>query len=103
MASVTNFPRIAKAPDTMLDYTVDWSKWLEQTSGDTVESAAWTLSSVDISIPVDPLFAPYTSPASATIWLEGGMLDQNYNVTCQITTVAGRTEDYTFTLVCQNL
>ena len=101
MSSVPNFTRFAKAPDTRLDYTVDWSKWLEPLSGDTITDVDWTVPT-GIDIPTDPTFAPFFTTTAATIWLEGGTLGVNYDIVCHITTAAQRTEDHTFIIVCQH-
>lgn len=77
--------RFVKDPDAVLDYAIDWSRWL--VAGDAVQSALWTAPS-GISIDDDAL-----SGALATVWLSGGTPGETYVVTCSITTTMGRADD----------
>ena len=78
-----------KDPDAILDYTVDWSRWL---GTDTILASQWT-------VPTDltEVSAAHT-PTSATVWLSGGTVGQSYPVTNRITTTSGRTDDRTITI-----
>lgn len=79
-----------KDPDSILDYPMDWSDWLE--TGDSISTAVWTvpagLTKTD-EIVASPL---------ATIWLSGGSTTPGtrYEVVCHITTAAGREDDRAF-------
>jgi hypothetical protein len=57
-----------KDPDAVLDYSVDWSKWL---AGDQIEASAWSVS--------DPALKPADDTNTitrATVWLAGGVAGQ---------------------------
>jgi hypothetical protein len=78
-----------KDPDAILDYAVDWSRWL---AGDTIAASLWI---------VPAGLAKVTESNSATkaiVWLSGGTAGQSYTVTNRITTAGGRTEDRSFTI-----
>ena len=73
-----------KDPDAILDYTVDWSRWLET---DTILASQWT-------VPTGLTEGSAThTPTSATVWLSGGTAGQAYTVTNRITTHGGRTDE----------
>ena len=75
-------------PDALLDYSVDWSRWL--VSGDTIASVSWTVPS--------GITNDHTSNTTsrATIWLTGGTPGKSYQITCHVVTAAGREDDRTF-------
>jgi hypothetical protein len=79
-----------KDPDAILDYQVDWSKWL---GADTIETSIWLV----------PAGLTKTSagntPTTATIWLGGGVDGESYTLTNRITTAEGRTDDRSVTLL----
>lgn len=75
-----------KDPDSVLDYRVDWSAWLD---GDTIIASTFTPADDTLTVDLD-LFTTTT----ATVWLSGGTLGKT-TVTNHITTAAGRQNDYT--------
>ena len=82
-----------KDPDAVLDYSVDWSKWLV---GDQIETSAWFVN--------DPSLQPAddsNTTTRATIWLAGGEGGQLYTVTNRITTSGGRTDERSFVIQVQ--
>lgn len=74
-----------KDPNAVKDYAIDWSLWLDS---DTVITSDWDvptgLTGSDEDIAVDGL--------STSLWLEGGTLKEDYDVTNTVTTAGGRTE-----------
>ena len=79
----------AKDPNAILDYSVDWSRWL---AGDEIATSEWI-------VPVGLAKASDTNTTTkATAWLSGGAAGQSYAVTNRITTTGGRTEDRTMTI-----
>jgi hypothetical protein len=77
---------MTKDPAAVLDYEVDWSKWLAG-DGDTIfahEVTAPTGITVDSST---------RTSTAVTFWLSGGTVGQQYIVTVQITTAAGRIDE----------
>lgn len=79
----------SKDPNAVLDYAVDWSRWL---AGDEISTSEWTvpggLTKVSDSM----------TTTKATVWLSGGTAGQSYIVTNRITTTGSRTEERSFTI-----
>jgi hypothetical protein len=76
-----------KDPNAVLDYTIDWTRWL---AGDQIATSEWLVPTGLTKM------ADSTTASSATVWLSGGTAGQTYTVTNRITTAAGRTEDRSF-------
>jgi hypothetical protein len=77
--------KFRKDPDAVLDYSFDWSKWLQ---GSEAIIAHTVIAPTGITLD--------SSDADAervTAWLSGGTNGTTYNVTCRITTDQGRTDD----------
>jgi hypothetical protein len=79
----------AKDPNAVLDYTIDWARWL---AGDQIATSEWLVP------PGLTKVADTKTAASATVWLSGGTPSESYIVTNRITTAGGRTEDRSFTI-----
>ena len=79
-----------KDPDEVLDYTFDWTDYLE--TGETIASYVIT---ADTGIT-----SGTESQASGvvTYWLTGGDATYTYKVACKIVTSAGRTAERTVTV-----
>lgn len=78
-----------KDPNAILDYSIDWTRWL---AGDQIATSEWIVPSGLTKM------ADSTTTTSATVWLSGGSAGQSHTVTNRITTAAGRTEDRSFTI-----
>jgi hypothetical protein len=78
-----------KDPNAVLDYTIDWTRWL---AGDQVATSEWLVPTGLTKM------ADTKTASSATVWLSGGTAGQSYMVTNRITTAGGRTEDRSFTI-----
>lgn len=84
-----------KDPNAVVDYRIDWSKWL--TDGDTIATSEWT-------VPAGvTMTTEYNDDTSATIWLSGGTAGENYSLTNRITTSGGRTQDRTIIIQVKEL
>lgn len=84
-----------KVAAARLDYAMNWSAWLD---GDTLSAVAWTVSDAALIVgsgTYDPVF----TSTLATVWLLAGVAGGEYEVTCSITTAAGRINSAAFTLV----
>ena len=80
-----------KDPQAVLDYTIDWTKWLDEV-GETIATRTWI-------VPTGLTKVTETNTTKlATVWLSGGTVETNYTVTNRITTVAGRTDDRSITI-----
>jgi hypothetical protein len=78
-----------KDPHAVLDYTIDWTRWL---GGDTIATSEWL-------VPAELTLAAHTKTiSSTTIWLSSGTAGESYTVTNRISTDGGRTEDRSFTV-----
>jgi hypothetical protein len=84
-----------KDPAAELDYTVDWTKWL---AGDTISTSSWTIPSGLTK----GTKGESNTTKTATIWLKGGTLGTEYTVTNKIVTVAGRTDERSFTITIED-
>lgn len=80
-----------KDPDSRLDYQLNYYSWL---NGDSISTSTWIIGS-GITQSTGSYVPVYTG-TTATIWLEGGTTDTNYDITNRITTAAGRIYDYSF-------
>lgn len=92
--SKTGKALIIKDPDAVLDYTFDWTAWLDAI-GDTISTK-----SVAVTSGSDP--ASNIAVASSTVvgktvvvWVSGGAAGETASLRCRITTVGGRTDDRT--------
>ena len=83
-----------KDPDAKLDYSVDWSEWLEE--GDSISASVWTVTAGITKI------SDAHANGVATIWLSGGTAETQYNVANKITTTAGRIDERTLSIIVQS-
>jgi len=90
-ADAIQFPIWIKDPDDVEDYTLDWAARLV---GDDFIIAADFICSAELHI-VSVNFTHHM----ATVWLSGGIEGSTYEITCRITTDAGRVHERTFQLV----
>ena len=81
-----------KDPDAVLDYGVDWSKWLA--AGETILSHTIT---AETGITKD---SDSEADGAVTIWLSGGTAGERYNVACKIVTLT-RTDERTIIIKCE--
>lgn len=78
-------------PASVLDYTIDWSVWLDD--GDVITASTWAVPA-GISAVVDTNGTTY-----ATVWLTGGTIGTGYRVTNHITTSDGREDERSLRIV----
>ena len=83
----------SKDPNAVLDYAIDWSKWL---AGDQIAESTWSVSDNALQATEETSTATRT-----TVWLSGGAAGQSYTVTNKITTEAGRTDERSFIVLVQ--
>lgn len=86
------FPEFDKDPQAILDYEVDWTAWL---GTDTISDSSWS-APVGITI-----VTTSNTTTTAKVWLSGGTVGERYNVTNEIETVGGRTDDRTITIIVE--
>ena len=78
--------RWIKDPDATLDYTLDFTEWLD---ADTLSTATWSAPGVTV-------VSSSTTTTTATVWISGGTAGKVYQVRCRVTTAGGRVDDRTF-------
>lgn len=99
--------KFTQDPSEILDYTLDWTALLVE--GDSLAAVIFlpdsglNLLSQDFTNEGTLwwLQANNTNRSIATVWLYGGNVGSLYNVSCHITTVAGRQENRTFQIKIQ--
>lgn len=86
-----NKPTIVKDPNAVLDYTIDWSDWLQPISD--------TIASVAVSVTGVTLDDTTNDGTSVTIWVSGGTAGTKGSARVRITTAGTgaqpRTDDRT--------
>lgn len=89
-----------KDPDAVKPFVVNWDDFLTN-EADTITGSAWLINGIheddwvadgDGSLVIE---SKSNTTTRATIWLSGGTLDDDYEVTSRITTVGGITDDRT--------
>jgi len=83
-----------KDPNSVLDYTLDWSSWLE--TSDTISSASWSASGVTVD-------SENNTTTTATVFVSGGALNVDSVITCQIVTSGGRTDERSIAIQIRDL
>ncbi len=82
-----------KDPAAKLDYSIDWSRWLD---GDTIAISTWT-----VPDGISETEATHTA-SIATIWLSGGIAGSEYLITNRIATASGREDERTLRIVVED-
>lgn len=98
-------PTYKKDPDAVLDYKFDYKPMTNGTGGRTDWlGASETITSHTITADPGITVGVNTitdSSTSVTVWLSGGSAGSSYDVTCQISTSDGRTDDRTITIAVE--
>jgi hypothetical protein len=87
---------IDKDPQSTLDYTVDWSSWIN--TADTLSTSTWAIETIagDASPLASTSTALDTTNHLTHVWVTAGTAGDNYRITNTVTTVAGLTEERYF-------
>lgn len=103
--------RFVRSPDSVLDYTIDWSDWLGV--GDVITESTWTAAEESgLTVVTSSI-----SDTTTTVWLSGGvggtgLVDGFYPFTAKasyyhmintVTTAGGRTDERTLVLLTKEL
>ncbi|QCX81031.1 hypothetical protein C9F11_37240 [Streptomyces sp. YIM 121038] len=88
--------RFVKDPSALLDYTWDWSGWLD--------AVADTISTATVAVPagLTAVGAPVVDEAAVTQRISGGSLGGAYTVVCQIITAGGLIDERSIYLTIAN-
>lgn len=85
---------IEKDPSAILDYSLDWSAWLQPE--ETIVVSSW-------NVPVGMTAQSEVNDTTvSTVWLAGGTTDKEYVVTNRIVTSGGRQDERSFRIVVRN-
>ncbi len=87
--NVAGRPTITRDPDAVLDYTVDFTDWVDAMA----DSLASHTASV-VGCTVGPL-GSYISGKKVIVWISGGVVGTPASATVRVTTAAGRVDDRT--------
>lgn len=79
-------PSIVKDPAAVLDYTFDWTLWLNDISDTITGTPVYTLTTGITKV------TQSNTTLKTTIWISGGIAGNTYQVDCTITTAGGRTD-----------
>ena len=82
-----------KDPQAVLDYTIDWAKWLA--AGETISTSSWDVSGVTKD-------SDSKTDTTATVWLSGGTAGETATAINHIVTSAGRADDRTIALTVES-
>ena len=89
-----NLRNFEKDPDAIIDYSIDWSDWLQS---DTISTGTWV-------VPAGIIETQRVQTESiCTIYLSSGTAGNTYSVTNRITTANGRVNDQTIFIIVRNL
>lgn len=83
-----------KAPSDLLDYRLDLTDWLTQSSNDAVQAISLTTAPPGLVVVHPPTPGPHP-----TVWLSGGASQTEYVLTWTATTAAGRAQTTIASLV----
>lgn len=83
---------MAKTPGALLDYTIDWSQYLD--SGDELITITWDTGALTLDSQVD-------SSTTAVARIGGGTAGRKYTITCHITTASAQEDERSIVLVVQ--
>lgn len=81
------------APNAKLDYGFDWSMYLS--AGETIATSTWSADSLTTS-------SPQMGDKITSVFVEGGVIGGNYNLTNSITTSVGRRDSRTLKIFVKN-
>ncbi len=86
-------------PDETLDYSCDWTAFLEDAGSptDAIQTSAWSI------VPVGPMLSGEGLGANvASVFVAGATLGQVYRLSNRVSTLQGRTAERSVTLRCEN-
>lgn len=94
-----------KDPAAVLDYQFDWKALTHAVPGAQSDwlAAAETITAHTVTVPAGIVKdSSAESGGAVTVWLSGGTAGTQYLIVCQITTSAGRKDERTMTVICEN-
>lgn len=95
MATTSSEEVYVKDPAAKLDYSCDWSDWLEDI-GDTIVSSVWFLDAGIVKV------SESNNTMKATVFISGGTSGVIYGAVNHIVTAGGREDERTITIRVQD-
>ena len=97
VVDASGVPTIAKDPSAKLDYTFDWTEWLDAIT----DSLSTHVVTVDTGITLE---TSSIVGKKVVIWVSGGTVGKTYKVGCKITTanVPARIDERTILIKVKN-
>ena len=98
-------PYLLIDPQETLDYTFDWSAFLDAAGspGDSVAQSSWTIAPQAGSPPAPALSGAVFTPTTATVFVSDASAGAIYQLSNRITTAQGRIAERSITLRCEQL
>lgn len=90
MSTATNV--FEKDPDSVLDYSIDWSLWLAD--GVEVDMSSWVIEENTDASPLS-INSDQNTASATTVYLSGGKAGEDYCVINTIETSVGTTQEQT--------
>ena len=84
-----------KDPDAILDYSIDWSRYLA--TGVTISTSSWTVPSGIIDL------SDSNTTTTTTVVLSGGTADTDYSLTNHVVLSDGNEDDRSITIAVREL
>jgi hypothetical protein len=97
-------PYVLIDPGETLDYTFDWSTWLDDGASptDTIATSSWSVVPQQASPLAPTLSGERQTASSATVFVTSALYGQVYRLTNRIVTAQGRTAERSVTLQCEH-
>lgn len=92
MRTVNGAPQALKTPGSLVDFGVDWRKWL--VPGETIATSSWACE------PTLPLANAAEVAGVAVVFVGGGVEGATYRLRNSITTTGGRQDSREIVLTC---
>lgn len=86
-----------KDPSDVLDYSLNWTEFLED-DADTITSSSWAVTPSGLTLGENQYASGIT-----TVWVSGGTSRETYTITNTITTESGRTIERSVRLPVRDL
>ena len=94
-------PYVLQDPGEKVDYTFDWTNWLEESGSpsDTITAAVWDISPINDGSPTEPaLSGDAINGVYTTVFVNGVLRGGVYRLTCRATTGMGRIAEQSITI-----
>ncbi len=97
-------PYLPIDPGETLDYTCDWSAFLDDggSPSDSIATSSWTITPQEASPVIPTLAGEINTVNTATVFVSNAVYGQVYQLTNRIVTAGGRTAERSITLQCEH-